>query len=177
MLFEYSFFMYVFITSAASTCANLLCFVYACKLWKLRDDVDVDTRTDVVRMTRWSWLMAFGSLGEFVGIFITTTYGAVWRSEILAPDELHTILIFIILQSHFCVHLGQVRVWGWPYKRTLEREVKEERSRVFLAFQRYGCIAFHLGISRNCDNLVPDGGNNLIELIGIHTFHSITHLN
>ena len=106
---------------------NTLCLYYACRVWAIRDEMEKDTRRDLTRVVQWSWV---GVLSCFIdalaAIIYTNGSEYVFRGDSsLSPDILFLVICCTMIYSCVSLHVAQVCVWGWPYERDLEREVRD----------------------------------------------------
>ena len=120
---------------------NVACFHYACRLWLIRHHMERETRRDLTRIAQWAWLsvLAYAFLffapsaaeSKFKSPDTENTFMNSDWAKTLHSDDYNDILyvstLTIYFQALFLVHLAQVCVWAWPYERTLQRKVKDER--------------------------------------------------
>jgi hypothetical protein len=113
--------------AALLLCGNGLCFYHACRLWSIRDEMEKDTRRSLTRMVQWSWLTVLCCFIQVFAVYLLTLDSkSAFKAHYSIPADVRYVFFWcMIFYSNACLHLGQVCVWGWPYERDLEREVRD----------------------------------------------------
>ena len=106
---------------------NTLCVYYACRVWAILNEMEKDTRRNLARIVQWSWVSVLSCIINSLAASIYTNgseyvFGG---DSSLSQDILFVIICCAMIYSSMSLHVAQVCVWGWPYERDLEREVRD----------------------------------------------------